>query len=136
MSFIDRKHAFYRIKALLLSDKLNALIFRENTRFCNRLISNNLQILHFPQFFDLPPAFFCRRGKTKRDFLKISNSFQRRQLISFSTCKVTNYTCLSPPPLTPPPGRGYGQANAVRGWKGLQMDSFLNFDTPSVRGRA
>ena len=135
MSFIDRKHAFYRIKAMLLSDKLNALIFRKIIRFCNRLISNDLQNACFLQIFVPQRAFFCRRGKTKRDFLKIHNSFQRRQLISFSTCKVTNYTCLSPPPLTPPPGRGYGQANAVRGWKGLQMDSFLNFDTPSVRGR-
>jgi len=83
MSLIDRKHAFYRIKALLLSDKLNALIFREIIRFCNLLISNNLQNACFLQIFVPQRAFFCRRGKTKHDFLKIRNSFQRQRKSSF-----------------------------------------------------
>ena len=83
MRFIDRKHAFYRIKAMLLSDKLNALIFRENTRFCNRMISNDLQNACFLQIFVPQRAFFCRRGKTKRNFLKIRNSFQRQRKSSF-----------------------------------------------------
>ena len=68
---------------MLLSDKLNALIFRENTRFCNRLISNNLQNACFLQIFVPQRAFFCQRGKTKRDFLKIRNSFQHQKKSSF-----------------------------------------------------
>jgi len=43
-SFVAQKHAFRSIKALLLSDKSNALIFRKNGRFCNRLIFSGLQI--------------------------------------------------------------------------------------------
>jgi len=45
MSFVAQKHAFRSIKALLLSDKSNALIFRKIGGFCNRLIFNGLQTL-------------------------------------------------------------------------------------------
>jgi len=51
MSFIDRKHAFRWIKAMLLSDKSIEFIFRNYDSFYNALTINQLQNRAFSRYF-------------------------------------------------------------------------------------
>jgi len=51
MRFIDRKHVFRCIKALLLSDKSIEFIIRNHDRFHNNLIVSELQNRSFSRYF-------------------------------------------------------------------------------------
>ena len=51
MCFVDRKHAFRCIKAMLLSIKSIALISRKINKNCNALIINALQFCSFSRYF-------------------------------------------------------------------------------------
>ena len=57
MCFIAKKHVSCSIKAMLLCDKSNALIFRKHNKNCNTLIINVLQNRSFSHHFQEKKTF-------------------------------------------------------------------------------